>query len=93
MPSSTITSIGLAPAVAVYESTAANWGRLLASSLTCCPMTRFPTIGRTFRDCEPVHPLQPVCWSKPISGDRMTPRISIMSVPGRTVQIVAAACP
>ena len=35
-----------------------------------------------------MHPLQPVCWSKPISGDRMTPRISIMSVPGRTVQTV-----
>ena len=47
-----------------------------------------PVIGRTEIESPLVaHPaLQPVmpCWSKPSRGERITPRISIMSVPSRT---------
>ena len=61
-PSSTMTSIGRAfEALAVYVSTAANCGRFVASSLTCCPMMGLPVMGSTVSDCEPVQPLQPVC--------------------------------
>ena len=73
-------------ALAVYASIAANCGRVAGSLFTWKPLNGLPMIGSAFSVAVPVQGAQPVCSSKPISGEKRTPRTSIMSVPGRTGQ-------
>ena len=83
----TMTNIGrLFVAEAVYASIAANCGRVAASLFSWNPLKVLPMMGRALSGDVPVQGAQPVCSSKPMSGEKRTPRTSIMSVPGRTGQ-------
>src|SRR5215468_2771927 len=87
----TRTSIGLAPVTpAVYASTCENCGRLAGSSLTWTRLVLAEATSALSARLQGEQPptrsqgWQPVCRSNPINGELMTPRTSIMSVPGRT---------
>ena len=64
----------------MYESIPENQARRAGSSFTW-PLA---VTARTGRSLEPVQAPQPLAASSARSGEKRTPRISRMSVPGRT---------